>query len=631
MKIRRALILLLSLASSALAQTPSIQLRPNQSEYILEVVAPPDQSLVLEASDTLEPSSWTPRIAGQVLDGKWEWREPTLKPAGFFRLRSSNELLSTVDFRLTDQLGVSHDLAYQEEQAAVVLFFVDNDMLANRALMKNANALRAEFAPKRVVFWLINANPEQDRESVAQAAASGGAEMPVLQDIAPLLAMDLRVGRNGTAVGLNPITKEQFYHGPALAGGTFRRALENFLASKPIGVRFLAHNGPPISKPKLGPQTYTNDIANILAKNCVSCHRAGSIGPMEFKDYDSVKKEAEDIRDEVLGQRMPPWHADPVHGKFQNDARLSLEDAARLISWTEQGAPRGEGDDPLVKLLADSASQESYPKTWPAELGQPDYIFSIPEQTIPAEGDVDYVYETVMPNLPEGAWIKAAIVLPGNAAVVHHCLVFDGTLLQFLGGLNGFFAGYVPGAQPVAFPEGTGKFLAKGKPLTFQMHYTTTGKVEKDRTRLGLYVHKQKPTRELKTEAAFNVFDINIPPNALDYQVTASKTFSKDVFLYELNPHMHYRGSRFRYEAAYPDGTREVLLNVPKYYFDWQTAYRFAEPKRLPAGTRLICTGAYDNSKFNHENPNPNARVKFGDQSHDEMFVGYVNYAETGS
>ena len=214
---------------------------------------------------------------------------------------------------------------------------------------------------------------------------------------------------------------------------------------------------------------------------------------------------------------------------------------------------------------------------WP--LGKPDFIVSIPKQNIRSTGFVPYVYVTVDSPVPADTWLRAAVVRPSNRKVVHHCLVFVDSNIPF-GGLGGFFASFLPGAEAVV--RGTGKFLGKGSKLTFQMHYTTTGEEEADQTELGLYLAPAKPASELQTRSAFRL-DIAIPPFAKAYEREAVvPPFAKDVLLYELSPHMHYRGAWFIYEARYPNGTKETLLSVPKYEF-WQTLYRFSQPKRLPA------------------------------------------------
>jgi hypothetical protein len=327
---------------------------------------------------------------------------------------------------------------------------------------------------------------------------------------------------------------------------------------------------------------------------------------------------------------MPPWHADPEFGKFSNDASLTPAAAAKLMRWIDAGAPRGDGPDPLAD---GPVPAPDYPSTWPVELGKPDYVLSIPSQSIPATGEVPYRYLELKTTLPADTWLRAAVVKPGNLKVVHHCLVFLGNRFEVFvlngGGLAGFFAGYVPGMRAVEYPENTGKLLPQGQVITFQMHYTTSGAEETDETEIGLYTMAAAPPMPLLTKSAFNL-DLKIPPGDPEYEREAEFTPSatQDVLLYEMSPHMHLRGARFKYEALYPDGTSEVLLSVPKYEFHWQTLYRLAQPKRLPAGTVIRCRGAFDNSAQNPENPDPAQLVRFGEQTDDEMFIGYLNYSE---
>jgi hypothetical protein len=327
---------------------------------------------------------------------------------------------------------------------------------------------------------------------------------------------------------------------------------------------------------------------------------------------------------------MPPWHADPAHGVFANDTSLPKAEAAMLVAWIDAGAPRGDGPDPLA--AQDTRPAANFPNAWPIELGEPDYIVSIPRYTVAANGEIPYQYVTVPVDVPTEKWLRAAVILPGNTKVVHHSLVFMGSLLDVLlnrGGLGGYFAAYVPGLKPAPFPEGTAKRLPADAQVTFQMHYTAIGNEETDETKLGLYFAKEPPKVELRTTAAANL-NIQIAPGVAEYEREASvvPSVSKPILLYELSPHMHYRGSRFKFEAVYPDGTSEVLLSVPRYEFHWQTLYRLTQPKRLPAGTRIRCRGAFDNSPQNDENPNPDATVRFGEQTDDEMFIGYLNYSE---
>ena len=347
---------------------------------------------------------------------------------------------------------------------------------------------------------------------------------------------------------------------------------------------------------------------------------------------------------DLMSGQMPPWHADPSYGRFTNDASLKPDQAAKLIQWLDAGAPRGTGPDPLV----DSPSSATiYPYAWPANLGQPDAILRIPSQNVPANGTVDYRdIDVINTAFGSNVWLRAAVVRPTNTRVVHHCLVFQGT--GGLMGLDGFFAGYVPGFDADPYPAGTGKLLKQGETLRFQMHYTTVGESQTDQTEIGLYVAPVPPTYALQTRSAFPVnfnplVSVPIPANTADFELTAqhpiSGNLTTNIVLYEMSPHMHLRGSHFKYEAVYLNGTRETLLSVPYYIFHWQALYRLTQPKYLPKGSRIVCTAAWDNSAQNFElmgayetsgNTSylPDHGVTFGKQSWDEMFIGYLNYAE---
>ena len=213
--------------------------------------------------------------------------------------------------------------------------------------------------------------------------------------------------------------------------------------------------------------------------------------------------------------------------------------------------------------------------------------------------------------------------------------------------LAGFFAGYVPGSDAVAYPTGTGKLLKKGQPYTFQMHYISVGTAQTEQTELGLYVSPVPPTYPLQTKSAFSLpfvlGSVSIPASTGDFQLTAqlpaSGTLTTNILLYEVSPHMHLRGAAFKYEAIYPGGAREVLASVPNYIFHWQALYRLTQPKYIPRGSRIVCTATWDNTTQNKElmqayiatgNPSyaPTHGIRFGDQSWDEMFIGYLNYAE---
>ena len=369
--------------------------------------------------------------------------------------------------------------------------------------------------------------------------------------------------------------------------------------------------------------SYSADIAPLLGNKCVRCHSPGNIAPFAMTEYSVVRTRAGAIRAEVLAHRMPPWHADYNFLPMANDYSLAPAEAAKLVQWIDEGSPRGTGPDPLAIT---PPPQTNYPYAWPSNLGQPDQIINIPAQNVSGSGNEPYHYVTVTVNVPSNRWVRAAIAKPDNVPIVHHVLIYSGANSQ-LAGMDGYFAGYVPGYEATPFPANTAKLMTNNTTLTFQIHYIRNGRANTDQTQLGLYYQSAPPPYVLQTKSAYNFF-FNIPANNPDYETTASYTFSKAVNLYEMSPHMHLRGARFKYEAVYSNGSRETLLNVPFYEFQWQTLYRLAQPKLLPAGTRIVCTGAWNNSALNPDNPGPYTAVGFGEQTENEMFIGYFNFAE---
>jgi hypothetical protein len=263
-------------------------------------------------------------------------------------------------------------------------------------------------------------------------------------------------------------------------------------------------------------------------------------------------------------------------------------------------------------------------------LGTPDYIVKLPQpEQIPATGVLNYRHVKIDSPVPQDAWLAATVVRPGNRKVLHHTIVsavFEGSGNE-LGGKGVKIAGWAPGRMPGRLPEGTGIFLGKGAKLDIELHYTTNGTPQTDQTEIGLYLLREKPKTAYKTGMAIKL-DFSIPANEPNAQTSAAFVFKRDSLLYTLTPHMHVRGSWMKYEAQYPDGRQETLLSVPRFDFNWQTSYGLAKPVRMPAGTKIICTGAFDNSTKNLSNPDPNKVVRWGEQSWDEMFIGYVGYIE---
>jgi len=373
------------------------------------------------------------------------------------------------------------------------------------------------------------------------------------------------------------------------------------------------------SAPKV---TFTKDVAPIFYQRCVECHRPGEIAPMSLLTYESARPWAKSIKEKVSARIMPPWHADPQYGKFENDARLSAKEIETIVAWADAGAPKGDAKDlpPAPKFT----------EGW--TIGQPDVVFAMPEEySVPADGVIPYLYFTIPTHFTEDKWIQALEIRPGNRSVVHHVIastVEPGERDNRQGGEGGSGRGQLGGITPnktgVVFAPGTGRLIKAGSNIVFQMHYTPTGTAAKDRTRIGLIFAKQPPQKMLVSGNAIN-FRFRIPPGDPNYEVVASTVFKEDTTLTSLTPHMHLRGKDFTYTVTYPDGRSEILLKVPKYDFNWQLTYKLQEPLILPAGSKLTCVAHFDNSTGNKFNPDPSKEVKWGDQTWEEMMIGFFS------
>jgi hypothetical protein len=380
--------------------------------------------------------------------------------------------------------------------------------------------------------------------------------------------------------------------------------------------------------------TFHKDIVPILQRNCQGCHRPGEAVPMSLVTYLDVRPWAKSMKQAVLSRKMPPWFADPHVGTFTNDRRLSEADIATVAKWADAGAPEGRAKDapPPVKFA----------EGW--SIGKPEVVFEMPEDVdVPAKGTIEYTYFIVPTNFTEDKWVQFAESRPGNRALVHHVIVYardpqSKWLRRYPAGKGfvpdkggsgesgQFITGFAPGAPPEALRPGQGKLIKAGSDLVFQMHYTANGKAGKDRSKVGLIFAKEPPTQRVLTLAAGNG-KFSIPPGAPAHAVNGAMTLYQDTELIGLLPHMHLRGKSMEMRAVYPDGKVEKLLWVPGYDFNWQLWYQFPRGKVLPKGTRIEATGTFDNSANNKNNPDPTATVLPGDQSWEEMMLGFFNVA----
>jgi len=600
-------------------------------------------------------SNWSFLATLTLTNGSQAWfdSDSAAMPGRFYRalkLATPTVPETAEGFRLIDHQGVSRSLYYFENAVnirAIVLIFTGNGCSNVQNLVATIKSLRDQFTPQGVVFWMLDANSADTRSNIVAEANALGLDLPILHDRAQLVARTYHATATPEAVCVDKSTWTIFYRGAiddrtgantnALTQSYLRNALTEFLANRTVTPRETQTRGCAITLSPLPTPSYSTEIAPILLDKCVRCHSPGNFAPWAMTNYAIVQSQTAQMRVEILAGRMPPWHADPYYQTFTNDFSLTPTEAAKLVKWIDDGAPRGGGLDPLTN----ASPPTNYPFAWPASLGTPTNIITISTESIPATGTIAYrdrEYTYTGPTV----WLRAAVLLPGNVSVVHHILAYkkgvDNTLYSFL-------TGYAPGSFLGAFPDNTGKLLTNGTVLRFQLHYIAIGQATTDESRLGLYTMPVAPTYPLIQSSVPGY--LLVPPNTTDSETNTTSlpiNASKDIYVYEFSPHLHSRGARFKYEALYPAGHNppsEVLLSVPYYVFHWQNAYRLAQPKRLPAGTRIRCVAAWDNSVQNAElmelftdpdNPNnfqydPNRTVGWGDQTWDEMFIGYFNYS----
>jgi mono/diheme cytochrome c family protein len=396
--------------------------------------------------------------------------------------------------------------------------------------------------------------------------------------------------------------------------------------------------------------TFNKDVLPILQQNCVECHRPGAIAPMSFVSYKDARPYAKAIEKAVVTKSMPPWFADPSVGHFKNAKVLTDDQIATITTWADKGAVEGdEKDKPAPVDFGDG---------W--TIGKPDIIVQYPhELQIPATGTIDQQNLLVYAHFEHDMWVRAAEVRPGNPKVVHHMKAWirppgsswmkgapEGELYNpprgqagQVGGApeiakvaeSGFkpvqdiLAKYNPGVEGQEFTTGNAaKFIAAGSDIVFEIHYTTTGKPETDRSAVGIVLAKEVPQLRHLTVTGTNQNRFEIPAGDPNYEVKAEATIEEPTKLVWVQPHMHYRGKDFELKVVYPSGETVTVLKVPNYKFDWQVGYELAEPLDLPKGTKLETVSHYDNSAANKNNPDPTKNIRYGAQSWDEMNVGFM-------
>ncbi len=521
-----------------------------------------------------------------------------------------------------------HLVAEDAARRCTVLWIAALDCAATRTLAPTMGELARAQAPRGVRFLAIDPAAADDALELQAFAHSAKLDFPLLRD--PLQAVCERLGVTTTATAL--LLDREFVELARFdlaSAQPLADAIAAVLVAQPIASSAASDDdgtSAGVALTKLRPAapaapTFFRDVAPILWTRCVECHHPGDIGPMSFLDGAETRGWAPQIAEVVADGRMPPWHADPRYGHFTNERSLTDTEKRTLHDWNASGAALGDASDAPPAPRFDSAE-------W--SIGTPDVVVELPApQPIPAEGVVPYRYVPVDPHFTEDRLVQAIEVRPGNREVTHHIGVFllPPGLNQRVLNPNLLFAGSAPGGRPIELADGMAKRVARGTRFLFQLHYTPNGKATTDRTRMALRFARAPVTREVANWTIANP-KVELEPFAADTRFTRTEPFREPILVTALMPHMHWRGHAFRIELARVDGTRRILLDVPRYDFGWQHTYELRDPLRLEPGDELVLNAAYDNSAANPRNPDPSQRVHVGEQTSDEMMVAYVDYVK---
>lgn len=542
--------------------------------------------------------------------------------------------LEAVDFR-----GRTWTLDDFQDDKVLVLAFLGTECPLAQHYGIRLQQIADRYAGQGVAVVAVMSNRQDSLEEIAAYAARQKVQLPILKDAGNRLADQVGARRTPEMFVFDSNRQLQYrgrvddQFGISYTRDEPRRhdltiAIDELLADKKVSVPRTEAVGCIIGRAKqvdaTSEITYGSHVAQILNRRCVECHREGEIAPFALTEYEEVAGWADMIAEVVRDRRMPPWHATDNHAKFGNDRSLSEQEREAIFSWADAGAPAGDLSNlpPLPeKVTGWRLSQE------------PDMVFPLVDEPfeVPATGLVQYQFFSVDPGFKEDVWIKAFEIIPGNRRVVHHVLGFSvdkGQSAVALQAAQGFKFGYVPGTRFTTAPEGHAIRIPAGSDLLFQVHYISTGEPETDQSLLGLvFEDPDKVTHELLVGSAYQV-DIRIPPNDPQYRVdAASPKFPPDATLLSMNPHMHVRGKSMRLHLETPDGKQQTLLDVPNYDFNWQTMYELADPIAVPEGSRMLCDAVFDNSVGNLNNPDPDKWVYFGDQTWNEMMIGYYFFS----
>lgn len=533
-----------------------------------------------------------------------------------------------------DASGAMQSLDGLKTSRIVVAAFIGVECPMVNLYAERLAATAKKLQKDGVAFVGIYANHQDQPAEIQQHVKEFGIDFLVIRDADQKIA-DTFGAKRTPEIFILDADRVVRYHGriddqfsPGVPGARVQRndmniALEEMIAGKPVSVPTTPITGCYIGRlkePSAQPAkvTYTEHIAAIFQKRCLECHRSGQIAPFELTTYADAASWADTIVEVVKNRRMPPWHASSKSLPFANDCHLSDDEIAKIEAWAAAGAPKGDAALEPAPL--------KYSDHW--RIPEPDFVATMPVAfQAPATGEIPYQNYTVDPGFTEDRWIVAAEAQPGNRAIVHHIIVnvVAPKERRTLGGNKQFLVATAPGARPMILPEGSAKLIPAGSKLHFQMHYTTNGKPQSDQSRVGLVFAKPDTIRQSVVTVDIHNHRFKIPPGADNHRVDAKLALPMDCQLLSMFPHMHVRGKSFTYELVHADGRREMMLDIPRYDFSWQNAYMLEKPLNLKSGATIECVAHYDNSTANPSNPDPTSAVTWGDQTWEEMMIGYID------
>jgi mono/diheme cytochrome c family protein len=533
------------------------------------------------------------------------------------------------DFSLLDQDGYHHSMSWYDDHKMIALLVQANDSQAAADALPAFDALKTKYDGQGVEFMMINPMGELNRSAVQAQSLEYGVDIPILMDDARVISEALGIERAGEVLLYNPRSFMVEYRGSVAAS---EKAIQEILAGEDVSAALAATSGPALSYAPTAVPSYTADIAPILAENCATCHREGGIAPFAMDSHTMVQGWSPMIREVLMTKRMPPGQIDGHIGEFINDRLITDEEVRNVIAWADAGAPKDGESDPLTELTWSTSKWSLSDK--------PDLVLKVPSQQVPATGVLEYRDVAVKIDLDgKDRWIRGSEYIPGDRTVLHHTinsLNFPEEVGKRLGALGsnnpdkGSITAYIPGGTAAFNPPNTGGLLKDGSVLNLNLHYTTNGRETIDESEIGLWFYPEGeiPTERMSGRCAciFPNTWTNIPSNDPAFEQTATITIGKDANIYSYLPHMHFRGKYMRFYADYPDGSSEELINIAQFNYAWQMSYTYAEPKFVPAGTKITAVGAFDNSAQNPANPDPERTVPWGQQSWDEMFFGAVQW-----